>query len=63
MKREEYFKTIEDYRLKKTKIFISDQLEMLNKEEQYRDTHGIYVNYQTAFQLASLDKIFELVRN
>jgi len=61
-KREEYVEKIKDYNLNKIKIFISDQLEILNKEERFRDIHGIYVNYQTAFQLASLDKIFKLVR-
>ncbi|CAF4611423.1 unnamed protein product [Rotaria sp. Silwood1] len=59
-KREEYISKTENYHMKKTKIFISDQLELLNKEEQYGNIHGIYVNFQTAFQLASLDKIFKL---
>ena len=58
-KREEY---IENQRFNKTKIFISDQLELLNKEEKYRNIHGIYFNCRTAFELASLDKIFRLVR-
>ncbi len=61
-KREEYDEKIKDYSSNKTKLFISDQLEILNKEERFRDIHGIYVNHQTAFQLASLDKIFKLVR-
>ncbi len=58
-KREEY---IENQRFNKIKIFISDQLELLNKEEKYRDRHGIYLHSGTAFELASLDKIFKLVR-
>jgi hypothetical protein len=61
-KREEYDEKIKDYSSNKTKLFISGQLEILNKEERFRDIHGIYVNHQTAFQLASLDNIFKLVR-
>ncbi|CAF1273541.1 unnamed protein product [Adineta steineri] len=59
--REEYFNKIENNeKFKNIKIFLSDQLELLNSEEIYRNTHGIFINYQTAFQLASLDKIFNL---
>ncbi|CAF2095478.1 unnamed protein product [Rotaria magnacalcarata] len=59
-RREEYISKIENNSLNKPKIFISDQLELLNNEERYRNIHGIYVDYKTAFQLASLDKIFKL---
>ncbi|CAF3006173.1 unnamed protein product [Rotaria sp. Silwood2] len=59
-KREEYIFKTGNHRTRKAKIFVSDQLELLNKEERYRNIHGIYVNFQTAFQLASLDKIFKL---
>ena len=61
-KREEYIRRIGDCNMKGTKIFISDQLDQLNKDEQYKDVHGVYTNFQTAFQLASIDKISELVR-
>jgi hypothetical protein len=61
-KREEYFEKIENNILKKGNFFLSDQLEHLNKEEQYRNIHGHYIDYQTAYQLASLDHIFKLVR-
>jgi hypothetical protein len=60
-KREEYDKKIKDHSMKKARIFISDQLEILNNGERYRNEHGIYSHYQAAFQLASLDKIFKLV--
>lgn len=67
-KRESFIeKTLHDNR-KKTRIFISDQLENLNKGEQYKDgdgnniNHPIYMDKSSAFQLASLDKEFKLVR-
>ncbi|CAF1297361.1 unnamed protein product [Rotaria sordida] len=59
-KREEYISMMGNHQLQRAKIFISDQLELLNKEERYRNIHGIYIHFQTAFQLASLDKIFQL---
>ena len=54
-KREECFDKIriQDRDLKTTKIFISDQLDIFNKEQQYTDC-------ESAFQLASLDQIFKL---
>ncbi|CAF1343216.1 unnamed protein product [Adineta steineri] len=59
--REEYFNKIENNeKFKNIKIFLSDQLELLNSEEIYRNTHGFFINYQIAFQLASLDKVFNL---
>jgi hypothetical protein len=60
-KREEYDKKLKDHSMKKGRIFVSDQLEILNNGERYRNEHGIYSHYQAAFQLASLDKIFKLV--
>jgi hypothetical protein len=60
-KREEYDKKIKDHNGNKPRIFISDQLEILNNGERYRNEHGIYSHYQAAFQLASLDKMFNLV--
>jgi hypothetical protein len=60
-KREEYDKKIKDHNGNKPRIFISDQLEILNNGERYRNEHGIHSHYQAAFQLASLDKTFKLV--
>ena len=45
----------------KPRIFISDQLEYLINDETYRQIHGHYLDYPSAFQLASLDKLFHLV--
>ncbi|CAF4017157.1 unnamed protein product, partial [Adineta steineri] len=58
--REEYFNKIKNNeKFKNIRIFISDQLELLNSGEKYGN-HGSFINYQIAFQLASLDKIFTL---
>jgi hypothetical protein len=62
-KREEFIKQIQHHSSNKTKIFLSDQLEHLNKEERYRNIHGHYLDYKTAYQLASLDNIFKLVNS
>ncbi|CAF3614310.1 unnamed protein product [Rotaria socialis] len=59
-KREEYIFKITSDHLTEPKTFISDQLELLNKEERFKNIHGIYTNFKNAFQLASLDKIFHL---
>ncbi|CAF1482607.1 unnamed protein product, partial [Adineta ricciae] len=59
-KREECQKKIREQHSSKRGIFIAAQLELLNKEEKYRTIHGIFVHYQTAFQLATLDKLFKL---
>ncbi|CAF1350277.1 unnamed protein product [Rotaria sordida] len=59
-KREEYFRKFDRTTMNKAKIFISDQLELLMKDHKYREIHGFYLDYQSAFQLASLDKIFHL---
>ncbi|CAF4062612.1 unnamed protein product [Adineta steineri] len=59
--RQEYFNKIENNeKFKNIRVFLSDQLELLNSGEIYQDKHGFFINYQTAFQLASLDKIFNL---
>ena len=62
-KREEYKRRIDEATAMdgKNRIFISDQLEYLMKDETYRPMHGHYLDYQSAFQLASLDKLFRLV--
>ncbi|UJR29273.1 hypothetical protein I4U23_010487 [Adineta vaga] len=44
----------------KTKIFIIDQLKLLNKDENYRNIDVIFIHSQTAFHLALLDKLFKL---
>ena len=60
-KREEYDKNLNGNSLNTPRIFISDQLDIFQKDEQYRNEHGIFFS-RTAFHLASLDKIFKLVK-
>lgn len=62
-KREEYLSKSNNYDSTNMKIFISDQLELLNKDENYSSIHGICIYYRAAFELASLDKLFKLVRS
>jgi hypothetical protein len=43
------------------RIFLSDQLEELMRDEAHCQLHGRYIDYNSAYQLASLDVIFKLV--